>query len=781
MKLNQTCRAILKIVVIFFLFLFTLYSLSIAQEQVRKCWLRTIVGDVKVQRAKSTRWVDARPNMPLRPNDAIRTFVESKVVIETSEGSVIELNENVTLELSAFYQSQNGAQKTSVTILTGEIIANVKKLVHTKSKFEFETPTAVAAIRGTKVGFNVNNNKTDIRVYEGMVYVTPKGSKKGAELQSNQMTSVEKGQKTLVVKKFEAGTEGSGGKEIPDSVISVPDTLQGENVPPDSVETHSDTLDSAQTTGSDSSEQTLSEDTTESLANDTVSSFETDTTQPSSKDSLLSPVDDSLGDSEAESDDEQNSFSIPVDSLQSQTGARLSLLVISPENDISVMPGSPLIISGTVSPADAVVTVDGALLKVSANGQFSTSFISPAQTGQHSISIEAVSNNESKSITRTIVVKELQKELTLTLNSPQNGAIVSKPLIRISGTVTPGASVSVSGMPINVSSNGTFFRDIPIPNEEGEIILEIEATLGQATVSESRSVIFQVPEEEISIELTTPVDNETVCEPMVFVTASIQPAHAEVFVNGKASPLRSGLLRELVVLSNQQGEQEIEIEVVTKSKSKRMVRKIVYNPVDRKCNTAPPMLQPAALPFSSQTGKVLFTVYDKTPFDEITFHTTTDGVHDFETGAPGSRFYLALEEGMHSYTVYAEDLNGNRSATISGAVAYFIKEAAIRIKEPSTPYSVLYIPPSSPNSTFRPRYTIAFSVENIPDDNTSALLKEIKIINTATSESKFLKQFSNETDFEFDMLLVRGINTIVIEVRDINERVFTNSCSIDVK
>jgi hypothetical protein len=99
-----------------------------------------MVGDVKVQRNKSPKWIDARPNMPLKENDAVRTFVESEAVVQFGDGSQISLKENTTLELSGLSRDAGGADKTGVKILSGDLMANVKKLVHKGSKFESEAP-----------------------------------------------------------------------------------------------------------------------------------------------------------------------------------------------------------------------------------------------------------------------------------------------------------------------------------------------------------------------------------------------------------------------------------------------------------------------------------------------------------------------------------------------------------------------------------------------------------------------------------------------------------------
>jgi len=139
--------------------------------------------------------------MGLREGDAVRTFIESEVELQTGEGTVVRVSENSTMELAAL--KEDGAnQNTSVKILNGSILANVKKLVTPGSSFEFETPTATAAIRGTVVGVDVDKNETRIKVFEGKVAVRSRGAKEEAALEQNQMAVVQSGSKSINVKPF---------------------------------------------------------------------------------------------------------------------------------------------------------------------------------------------------------------------------------------------------------------------------------------------------------------------------------------------------------------------------------------------------------------------------------------------------------------------------------------------------------------------------------------------------------------------------------------------------
>jgi hypothetical protein len=205
-----------------------------------------------------------------------------------------------------------------------------------------------------------------------------------------------------------------------------------------------------------------------------------------------------------------------------------------------------------------------------------------------------------------------------------------------------------------------------------------------------------------------------------------------------------------------------------------------YDPTGKSCNGDAPDIQPATLPATTKNTVIYFTVYDKTPFDEIVFYSFIDGVKFQETGSPGSRFHLTIEEGIHFYEVYAQDLALNRSSRVSATISCLVKDPMIRLVKPEKEYLIVYIPPPAPNGSFRPEYTIEFTVENLPDDNPK-LLREVRVSNKSNGDIKSQKVFYTSNDFEFDIRLVRGKNPLLIEVRDINEQLITKECTVEVR
>ncbi len=694
MKYNKT--------ILFFLFIFCITI----QGSERKCWIKNIVGEVKIQRKKSPKWIKARPNMVLKEKDAIRTFVESEVVLEISDGSQIKLEENTTLELSSYTISGKGAEETALKVMSGNLMANVKKLVNSKSKFEFETPTAVAAIRGTSVGFEVEKTKTNIVVYEGKVYVAPKGSKKGAELKSNQKTTIVKGQETVVV------------EDMTDSKRS--------------------SSESSDTTGNET--DTTLTDTTEN---------ETDTTSTDTT---------------------------------ATTDQKLELKVVSPENGQVVLPKSQIVIKGTVTPGDAEVLINGMKVKLSNAGGFRKVITAKDDEGEYTVTVEAIYNNESKTISRHYFVKDMPVDLNLNIFEPKDGQIINEPIVHVAGVVMPPlAEITISGLNVSVSPDGSFKKEIPIADEEGDVTVEIEAVYKDKSVVESRTVTYKFLEEDIALIIQAPPDNRILCDRQIQVKGTIRPVSIEeVIVQGLTIRVRNGVFDDFIMLPEEPGEHEIEFEAVGRDKNIVERRTVRFDPAGNQCNIDPPTIQPTTLPLITKSSRLPFTVFDKTLFDEIQVHTSIDGMKDVETGMPGSTFYLEIEPGVHMYEVYAEDLNENKSQKVIGKISRLVEDLVIRMENPSGNYHLLHIPPFPQGKAFAPEFSVEFSIENLPDDNTK-LLKEIRVINHANGNAATIKNFYDDIEFEVDIKLKRGQNQISIEVRDINDKIIQKQFVIEIR
>jgi hypothetical protein len=172
---------------VFFLFIYFVAPFAAAENgSVQRATITSIIGRVEVSPEGSGKWRSARVSMPVKAGWDLRTFVESSADIELGSGSVIKIGENAVVTLSKLLSdASTGASNTSVKVGTGKIWANVKKLTTANSGFEFETPTAVASIRGTRLGIKVDAEGTSVDVFEGLVQVREKSTGKTVSVPVN--------------------------------------------------------------------------------------------------------------------------------------------------------------------------------------------------------------------------------------------------------------------------------------------------------------------------------------------------------------------------------------------------------------------------------------------------------------------------------------------------------------------------------------------------------------------------------------------------------------------
>ena len=110
-----------------------------------------LIGKVEVRSKATASWRPAKVGMTVKANWDIRSFMESEVEVTFENGSKVKIGENTVVTLSRLiYNKEKTSSKSTINIMTGKVWANVKKLTATQSEFDFETPTAVASIRGTR-------------------------------------------------------------------------------------------------------------------------------------------------------------------------------------------------------------------------------------------------------------------------------------------------------------------------------------------------------------------------------------------------------------------------------------------------------------------------------------------------------------------------------------------------------------------------------------------------------------------------------------------------------
>jgi hypothetical protein len=165
---------------VFFLVFFPLFLVPFPQSshgaQPSTPFSATLIdfeGEVLIQKGGENLWLPVEKDIPLEQGDHIKTGAKAFAEILVDDGSQIRLEENseITLsELSADFQTKSIT--ASVYLWFGRMLSNITRFAHARSKFEVQTPTVVAGVRGTDFAIEVmDTRESDVGVFDGEVFV----------------------------------------------------------------------------------------------------------------------------------------------------------------------------------------------------------------------------------------------------------------------------------------------------------------------------------------------------------------------------------------------------------------------------------------------------------------------------------------------------------------------------------------------------------------------------------------------------------------------------------
>lgn len=135
--------------------------------------------------------------LPLTEQSLIRVGDEvlsgdGSATIKLADGSELRLSPNSRLMFNRLTRhSQSNAADTRLRLHKGEIHTRVNPITDDGGRFEIETPSAVAAIRGTVFALQADDNGSSLQVTEGVVDFGPRGNTRqvpagyGATIASN--------------------------------------------------------------------------------------------------------------------------------------------------------------------------------------------------------------------------------------------------------------------------------------------------------------------------------------------------------------------------------------------------------------------------------------------------------------------------------------------------------------------------------------------------------------------------------------------------------------------
>ncbi len=148
-------------------------------------------GEAQIKKAGTTNWIKAEIKASLSAGDVIKTGNNSQVLITFFDGSTIELKSGTQIEIRELLAGKTTRIRLKQEI--GETLNKVKKLTDSASRYEIETPTAVAGVRGSQMIVKVAaDGTTTVQNIEGKISVTAQG--KEVLIPEGQTSTIEPGQ-----------------------------------------------------------------------------------------------------------------------------------------------------------------------------------------------------------------------------------------------------------------------------------------------------------------------------------------------------------------------------------------------------------------------------------------------------------------------------------------------------------------------------------------------------------------------------------------------------------
>ncbi|MFQ6673697.1 MAG: FecR domain-containing protein [Fidelibacterota bacterium] len=128
------------------------------------------LGFVQVRPAGTSEWQRAKVKHPVFVKDGIQTKAKSRAEITLTGGGKVRIGENSELELTEA-NVKPLKKNFNANLNKGKIWVSAKAAFGETKNVSVRTPTAVAAIRGTKYRVEAGQEESSILVYDGKVDV----------------------------------------------------------------------------------------------------------------------------------------------------------------------------------------------------------------------------------------------------------------------------------------------------------------------------------------------------------------------------------------------------------------------------------------------------------------------------------------------------------------------------------------------------------------------------------------------------------------------------------
>lgn len=149
------------------------------ENQIQYLLTKNVRGQAELFKPHKQTWVQLKVGQKIKAGFIVRTLHDAEVKLQFKDGSTILVKQNSEASLEEIAVSSR-ARKAELYLADGRILFNIKKLTHSKTHIAFTTPTATAAIRGTKGGVSTNGKSSLAYLEHGKLEVRGHNEKKSA-------------------------------------------------------------------------------------------------------------------------------------------------------------------------------------------------------------------------------------------------------------------------------------------------------------------------------------------------------------------------------------------------------------------------------------------------------------------------------------------------------------------------------------------------------------------------------------------------------------------------
>lgn len=752
------------------IFMFPSHAFAAAAVAERTVTIKQVIGSVETHASNTAVWQQARIGMRLKAGWDIRTLLEASAELEHENGTRIKLGENSVVTIASLFTDVTAAAtRTVLKIPIGQVWGNIKKLANTKSTYEIETPTAVASIRGTRLGISVEKGRTSVDVYEGEVLVLNKGSGKEVKVGNRTRAVVLEGAQGVETMNFETvGKKSPNGEKRPSDPFgadtnSPPPVDSSPKAPPDTGK-KSDTVGYSGP-GSTGLALTITSPQQQAVFAQTPL-LVSGRTAPGAL-VTLGGRGVTVG--------SEGSFSEYIE-MRPGTNTVEAIAVLGGESKsaaVTVEYQPPLFLN-VANIIDNMEVVSAELrldIEVTEGARFSVNGVTGAtrivlNPGKNQVSVAAWDRWNNRTEKVFIVNYTAARGFVLNVVSPANNATVAVPMIPVVGSTSTGARVTVNGNRIPVNESGFFSSQVPIPDEAKEYQIEIMATLNGEEKSDVRFITYAPPSRPLDLVVSSPAEAQVIRQAAIHITGKTSGG-AGVKVNGRPSVVSaSGVFS----MDLQVGEKDIgtmNLEIIASREDQEVTRNIPVkiDITSPQINTSVPRLQVSGLSRQAvRSSQMPFQVFDQTPGDVITVTITNNGTSENLMIDPGGRDNIVMNEGKNELLITARDLAGNRALSQQASVYCLPGPLEIVLIDPSDNLiKIDDLPPWPQNASALSKLRFRVEIR----DNISTVPEVIKYcrITSSTGQTVVL---ANERNYYYygDMPVGRGPTVFTIQAED---------------